>query len=170
MARTFFLSRQALAKRAEREDLNDYLAQLREAVQGQQQAMLKEGLSAVLVNNLSQQTAVGVDRLSTSADVYQEEVLPQDSALLKRRLLYVQALTALRSLENGSVGDVLEADAGAIAAGYPSWTGGPISFVEVEGLDAFIAQAEAFVGQYGESFAIPAGLRERATNGRGLYT
>ena len=169
MARTFFLSRQALAKRAEREDLSEYLAQLRQAVQVQQQAMLQEGLSAVLVNNLSRQTAISVDTLLTSTDVYQEEVVPQDTELLKRRLLYVQALAALRSLENGSVGDVLEADAGAIAAGFPGWTGGPISFVEVEGLDAFVAQAEAFAGQYGESFSVPAGLRELAASGRGLY-
>ncbi|MNR67349.1 multifunctional fatty acid oxidation complex subunit alpha [compost metagenome] len=67
------------------------------------------------------------------------------------------------------VGDVLEADAGAIAEGFPAWTGGPLSFIEVEGLEAFIAQAEAFAEQYGERFAVPANLRERLAGSSDIY-
>ncbi len=169
MARTFFLSRQALAKRDERADLGAYLAEMRQTVQAEQQALREEGLSAVLIGNLSKQAAIRVDAPLASAVVYRDEVVPQDTAKIKRRLLYVQALAALRSLDRGVVGDVLEADAGAIAEGFPAWTGGPLSFIEVEGLEAFIAQAEAFAEQYGERFAVPASLHERLAGSRDIY-
>lgn len=171
MARTNFVSRQALAKREQREDLSAYLIELRQSVGAEMQAMVEEGVAANVVANLSRHNAVRTEVDTPSAAVIPllDDVDFAVVAELKRRLLYVQAITAVRSLDKGGVADPLEADAGAIAAGFPMWTGGPVSYIEVEGPRHFVVQADTFASQYGERFAVPESLRERAVSGRGFY-
>jgi enoyl-CoA hydratase/carnithine racemase len=171
MARTNFVSRQTLAKREQREDLSAYLAELRQAVATQEQAMVKDGIAANLVANLARQSAVRaeVQAPAAAASLLLDDVDFAAVAELKRRFLYAQALTAVRCLDTQVVVDPLEADAGAIAAGFPRWTGGPISYIEVEGPRQFLEQADKFASLYGPSFAVPDSLRQRAASGRGFY-
>lgn len=173
MARTFFVSRQQLAKRARREDPSAYLAELRQAAQAEKHALLEEGFPATLVANLGKQTTVTVEDAERQPMAAMPDIAntaePLAVAELKRRLLYSQALTAVRCLERKIVGDPLEADAAAIDAGFPAWTGGPISYIEVVGLRHFIEQAEHLAGRFGDRFAVPASLRELGVGGQGLY-
>jgi enoyl-CoA hydratase/carnithine racemase len=171
MARTNFVSRQTLAKREQREDLSMYLSELRQCVDAEKQAMVEEGIAVNVVANLTRQNAVRaeIDTPTAALIPLLEDVDFSVVAELKRRLLYVQALAAVRSLDRKVVVDPLEADAGAIAAGFPMWTGGPVSYIEVEGPHLFIVQADTFARQYGERFAVPESLRERAASGRGFY-
>lgn len=169
MARTFFVSRQTLAKREQRADLTRYLDALRQAAKAEQQALLEEGVAPLLVANLARCYAVGGAAFDARAQTQREDTDFAAIAAIRQRLLYAQALVAARALEDGSAGDALEADAGAIAAGFPGWTGGPLSFIEIEGLQPFLAQVERFAAELGERFAVPAMLRERAAAGRGLY-
>lgn len=169
MARTFFVSRQTLAKREQRADLTRYLDTLRQAAEVEQQALLEEGVAPLLVANLARRYAVGGITLDAQAQTQYEDTDFAAIATVRQRLLYAQALAAARALDDGSVNDALEADAAAIAAGFPGWTGGPLSFIEVEGPQRFLARAECFASELGERFTVPARLRERAAVGRGLY-
>lgn len=169
MARTFFVSRQALAKRGEHADPTRYLDALRAAAQAEQRALLDEGAAPLLVGNLARRYGVEGSALDAQAQRQRDDTDFASIATIKQRLLYAQALAAARALDDGLVGDALEADAFAIAAGFPGWTGGPLSFIEVEGPQRFLAQAERFATELGERFAVPAGLRERAAAGRGFY-
>jgi len=169
MARTFFIARQTLARRKEREDLESYLGVLQQVSEQQQQALLQEGYADVLVANLCRVTSVATGSPTASSPVEPRDVDLHTVALLKRRLLYAQALAAARCLDAGIVIDPLEADLGAVEAGFPAWTGGPLGYIESEGLAAFIAQAQRFEADHGAQFAVPPGLQRRLEQGQGLY-
>lgn len=172
MARTQFISRQVLAKRDRREDLRDYLRQMRLAVTAEQQAMLKEGVAPTLIANSSRHYAIRaeVEPPLAVAQPCADEVDFAAVADLELRLLYTQALTAVRCLENQVVEDLLEADSGAVAAGFPVWSGGPISYIELQGLEVFIAQADRLASRFPQRFSVPRSLRERAAEKRGFYS
>lgn len=169
MARTFFIARQTLARSKEREDLESYLGVLQQVSEQQQQALLQEGYADVLVANLCRVTSVATDSPTACSPAEPRGVDLHTVALLKRRLLYAQALAAARCLDAGIVIDPLEADLGAVEAGFPAWTGGPLGYIESEGLAAFIAQAQRFEADHGAQFAVPPGLHRRLEQGQGLY-
>jgi 3-hydroxyacyl-CoA dehydrogenase / enoyl-CoA hydratase / 3-hydroxybutyryl-CoA epimerase len=89
---------------------------------------------------------------------------------LRQRLLYVQALEAVRCFESHVVTRAEDADLGSIlGVGFPSWTGGTLSFIDMVGTAAFVAECERLAGQYGPRFAPPMSLREKAARGEGFF-
>jgi 3-hydroxyacyl-CoA dehydrogenase/enoyl-CoA hydratase/3-hydroxybutyryl-CoA epimerase len=108
--------------------------------------------------------------LSTLAPV---RVARADSALISEirdRLLYRQALEAARCLEEGVVADPRQADVGALLGwGFASWTGGPLSFIDMVGTANFVARADELAAKHGGRFAPPRTLREMAARGEGFY-
>ncbi|MGU1062084.1 enoyl-CoA hydratase-related protein [Pseudomonas aeruginosa] len=169
MARTFFMSRQVLSKRVERSDPGPYLQRLRQAVVEERLAMLDEGVPLVLVNNLVRRNAVGIEIASMVQPWGEDEVDFTLVAELRQRLLYAQSLAALRSLEEGLIADPLEADVAAVDAGFPGWSGGPVSFVEIEGPAYFLESTDRLAASHGECFALPPTWRERMASGLGPY-
>lgn len=169
MARTFFIARQTLARRAEREDLESYLGVLQEVSQQEQEALLKEGYSDTLVASLCQVASLptGCPQPAAGAEPNTADLSAVEQ--LKRRLLYAQALAAARCLDAGIVQDPLEADLGAVEAGFPAWTGGPLGYIEIEGLARFVEQARRFEQDHGARFALPAGLLRRLEEGQSLH-
>jgi 3-hydroxyacyl-CoA dehydrogenase/enoyl-CoA hydratase/3-hydroxybutyryl-CoA epimerase len=92
-------------------------------------------------------------------------VSDQQSTLneVKTRLLYRQALEAVRCFEEGVVRTKLDADLGSILAwGFPAYTGGALSFVDFVGIDTFVKTLDRLADQYGERFRPTEKLRERA--------
>ena len=88
---------------------------------------------------------------------------------VKNRLLYIQALESARCVEEGVVIASADGDLGSILAlGYPTWTGGTLSFIETVGPAAFVAECDRLADLYGERFRPSAWLRERAT-GRSVF-
>jgi len=82
---------------------------------------------------------------------------------LKTRFLYIQALEAVRCFEAGVVTRAADADLGSIlGVGFPSWTGGTRSFVDMTGASAFIAQCERLSALHGPRFEPSTSLRDRA--------
>ncbi|GAB3505533.1 3-hydroxyacyl-CoA dehydrogenase NAD-binding domain-containing protein [Spirosoma knui] len=82
---------------------------------------------------------------------------------VKTRLLYRQALEAVRCFEEGVVRTKLDADLGSILAwGFPAYTGGALSFVDFVGIDTFVKTLDRLADQYGERFRPTEKLRERA--------
>lgn len=81
---------------------------------------------------------------------------------VKTRLLYRQAIEAVRCLDECVVRTKLDADLGSILAwGFPAYTGGALSFVDFVGVDTFVKTLDRLADQYGERFRPTEKLRER---------
>ncbi|MFN0162523.1 MAG: 3-hydroxyacyl-CoA dehydrogenase NAD-binding domain-containing protein [Burkholderiales bacterium] len=82
---------------------------------------------------------------------------------LKDRFLYRQAIETARCLEEGVLTTVHDGNIGSIfGIGFPAWTGGALQYIEFEGATRFVEKADALAKKYGERFAVPQSLRERA--------
>jgi 3-hydroxyacyl-CoA dehydrogenase/enoyl-CoA hydratase/3-hydroxybutyryl-CoA epimerase len=76
-----------------------------------------------------------------------------DVELVKRRLLFAQALEARRCLEEGVLSDPAMGDIGSILGwGFPAFTGGVFSYVDYIGSDAFEEQRAELESRYGARF------------------
>ena len=81
---------------------------------------------------------------------------------VKTRLLYRQAIEAVRCFDEGVVRTKLDADLGSILAwGFPAYTGGALSFVDFVGVDQFVKTLDRLTDQYGDRFRPTQKLRER---------
>lgn len=82
---------------------------------------------------------------------------------LKRRLLYIQAIEMVRCVAENVITDLRDADIGAILGwGFAPFTGGPASFIDMIGIETFVAQADELAQKYGERFTPPPLLRDLA--------
>lgn len=89
---------------------------------------------------------------------------------VRHRLLYIQALESARCVEESVVCDPADADLGAVLAlGYPSWTGGTLSFIETVGVAPFVAECDRLAEHYGERFRPSPWLRARAAEGQTFH-
>lgn len=91
--------------------------------------------------------------------------------VIKQRLLYAQAVETLHCVAEGVITRPSEVDIGSIFGwGFAPNTGGVISFIEtIEGLPAFVANADTLADSLGERFRVPTLAREMAKDGRGFY-
>ena len=90
--------------------------------------------------------------------------------VVRRRYVFVQCLEAARCLEQGVITDVRDGDVGVImAVGFPAFTGGPFTYIDNYGIDAFVRDAEALAERYGERFEPTKLLRDMAAEGRTFY-
>ncbi len=88
---------------------------------------------------------------------------------LKERMLFAEALDAVRCLDEGVLTSVADANIGSIyGIGFPAWTGGVLQYINQYegGLQGFVDRAWELAGKYGERFEPPASLVERAASGR----
>jgi 3-hydroxyacyl-CoA dehydrogenase / enoyl-CoA hydratase / 3-hydroxybutyryl-CoA epimerase len=89
---------------------------------------------------------------------------------IKSRLLSIQALETARCLEEGVLTDPADGDVGSVLAwGFPSWTGGTLSYIDTVGIGRFVAECERFAEQFGPRFAPSQWLRQRAARGESFY-
>ena len=96
-----------------------------------------------------------------------EDVSVQD---LKDRYLYTIAMEAARTVEEGVVSDIREADVGAILGfGFAPYTGGPLSFIDEVGLVAFQKRARELAKKYGDHFKPTKLINQMAKNGETFY-
>lgn len=93
---------------------------------------------------------------------------PSVSAV-QQRLRCVEALEALRCLEEGVLATADDADTGSLLGlGFPASRGGVLRDVEVQGLDHFLADCEALAQHFGARFAPSDWLRNCANQCEGL--
>ena len=89
-----------------------------------------------------------------------------DMQELKDRILYIQAIEAARCLQEGVVRNVADANIGSIfGIGFPAWAGGALQFINAVGVAKFAARADALAAQYGERYACPQIVRDKAQSG-----
>ncbi|MEW2397348.1 3-hydroxyacyl-CoA dehydrogenase NAD-binding domain-containing protein [Streptomyces sp. NPDC046862] len=87
---------------------------------------------------------------------------------MQERMLFSEALDTVRLLEEGVLTSVADANIGSILGiGFPGWTGGVLQYINgyEGGLPGFVARARELAERYGERFAPPALLVEKAERG-----
>ncbi|HHW35442.1 MAG TPA: 3-hydroxyacyl-CoA dehydrogenase [Paracoccus solventivorans] len=89
---------------------------------------------------------------------------------VQHRLMFAQALEAVRALEQGVLTDIREGDVGAILGwGFAPWTGGPFGWLDMLGAERAVEIAEALAASHGDRFTPPALLRDMAAKGDSFY-
>ena len=89
---------------------------------------------------------------------------------VQHRLMLVQALEAVRALEQGVLTDIREGDVGAILGwGFAPWTGGPFGWLDMLGAERVVELADKLAAEHGDRFAPPALLRDMAAKGESFY-
>lgn len=90
-------------------------------------------------------------------------------AVLRQRLRCIEALEALRCLEEGVLATADDADTGSLLGlGFPAARGGVLCDVETQGLDRFVADCDALARRHGSRFEPSDWLRASAAKQQGL--
>jgi 3-hydroxyacyl-CoA dehydrogenase/enoyl-CoA hydratase/3-hydroxybutyryl-CoA epimerase len=100
---------------------------------------------------------------------------------LIERLLFIEAIEAVKAFDEGVIDSVADANIGSIlATGFPGWTGGVLQYINTytfpspprnngpsdeAGPRAFVARALDLASRYGTRFEPPASLLERSVRG-----
>ncbi|OKI00678.1 3-hydroxyacyl-CoA dehydrogenase [Streptomyces sp. CB02923] len=87
---------------------------------------------------------------------------------MQERMLFAEALDTVRCFEEGVLTSVADANIGSILGiGFPGWTGGVIQYINgyEGGLPGFVTRARELQAAYGDRFAPPALLVEKADKG-----
>ncbi len=89
---------------------------------------------------------------------------------MKQRFLVTQALEAAKTVEEGVITDMREADVGSILGfGFAPFTGGTLSYIDGMGTTAFVALCETLSAKYGDRFKPNALLIEMAKTNESFY-
>ncbi|MDE0698375.1 MAG: 3-hydroxyacyl-CoA dehydrogenase, partial [Boseongicola sp.] len=84
--------------------------------------------------------------------------------------MMVQALEAVRALEEGVLSDIREGDVGAILGwGFAPWSGGPFSWLDMTGAERAMEICADLESRFGPRFVQPSLLSELAKSGEGFY-
>ncbi len=82
------------------------------------------------------------------------------------RLLFVQAIDTVRCVEENVLRSVADANIGSIFGwGFSPFNGGTLQFINGYGLDKFVKCAAEYEAKYGERFAVPQLLKDKAAKG-----
>ncbi|MEU7287506.1 3-hydroxyacyl-CoA dehydrogenase family protein, partial [Streptomyces flaveolus] len=87
---------------------------------------------------------------------------------MQERMLFVEALDAVRCLEEGVLTSVADANVGSLLGiGFPGWTGGVLQYINgyEGGLPGFVARARELAERHGERFVPPELLLRKAERG-----
>ncbi|WP_026362301.1 3-hydroxyacyl-CoA dehydrogenase NAD-binding domain-containing protein [Geopsychrobacter electrodiphilus] len=84
---------------------------------------------------------------------------------IQDRLLFRQAIEAVKCLEEGVMYTVAECNVGAILGlGFPAHTGGPLQYINTYGIKKFVARSKELAKKYGDRFEPPELLLEKAND------
>ena len=85
---------------------------------------------------------------------------------IRDRLLFIQAIETVRCLEEGVLTSVADANIGSVfGIGFAAWSGGALQFINQYGVARFVARARELTERYGERFAPPSLLLDKAATG-----
>ena len=89
---------------------------------------------------------------------------------VQHRLMFIQALEAVRALEDGVLMDIREGDVGAILGwGFAPWSGGPLSWLDILGTPYAAERCQALCETYGQRFECPPLLADMGKNNEAFY-
>ena len=87
---------------------------------------------------------------------------------LEERMMFVEALEAVRCRDEGVIESVADANVGSILGiGFPAWSGGVLQYINgyAGGVAGFVSRARELAARYGERFEPPASLVAMAERG-----
>ncbi len=85
---------------------------------------------------------------------------------LVERFLVIEALESARCVEEGVITEPADADLGSVfGIGYPAWTGGALSYIDMVGAEAFYKTCKDFAKRFGPRFKPSRWLKKRAAAG-----
>lgn len=146
------------------------LRRLAEAYAAAGRALREAGVAEPLVRNAARQAGFATVPPGAPGDGRAQAGVAA-LADIKSRLLCSMALEAARCVEEGLAPHAADVDLGSVfALGYPRWTGGPLSYIEMLGLPAFVAECDRLAAAHGEAFRPSGGLRARAAAGQPFHT
>jgi 3-hydroxyacyl-CoA dehydrogenase/enoyl-CoA hydratase/3-hydroxybutyryl-CoA epimerase len=89
---------------------------------------------------------------------------------LQQRFLSIMALESARCFEQGILTTAADADLGSVLGiGYPSWTGGTLSYIDTLGIDRFVQDCQVLAEHLGDRFAPSEWLMNRARSQSPFY-
>jgi 3-hydroxyacyl-CoA dehydrogenase/enoyl-CoA hydratase/3-hydroxybutyryl-CoA epimerase len=106
------------------------------------------------------------------AELRQQKLDPDqiDIEELKHRFLVTQALEAAKTVQEGVITDVREADVGSILGfGFAPFTGGTISYIDTMSTKRFVALCKRLEKKHGRRFRPSKLLLDMATKGETFY-
>jgi 3-hydroxyacyl-CoA dehydrogenase/enoyl-CoA hydratase/3-hydroxybutyryl-CoA epimerase len=147
-----------------RDSPGHYVARCSAVFTDEGQRLVDEGVSKTLIHKASMRAGMAISPVS-STETNETTTDEQPSLdVIKNRLLYRQALEAVRCLEEGVISTRLEADLGSILGwGFPTYTGGAVSFVDFVGADVFAKTCDLLATSFGERFLPTEQVRARAS-------
>ncbi|MCA3749346.1 MAG: enoyl-CoA hydratase/isomerase family protein [Rubrobacter sp.] len=96
---------------------------------------------------------------------------PIPSRAIQERLSMMMVSEAVRCLEEGILTSHRDGDVGAVfGLGFAPFRGGPFWYLDQMGLERAVVKLNNLRSAYGERFAPPALLEERAASGKGFYS
>jgi 3-hydroxyacyl-CoA dehydrogenase/enoyl-CoA hydratase/3-hydroxybutyryl-CoA epimerase len=103
-------------------------------------------------------------------EMFPEVEDPSSIALedLEERMLFIEAIEAVKCLDEGVIESVADANIGSILGiGFPGWTGGVLQYINGYdgGVMGFVERARELAAAYGDRFEPPASLVEKAERG-----
>jgi 3-hydroxyacyl-CoA dehydrogenase/enoyl-CoA hydratase/3-hydroxybutyryl-CoA epimerase len=90
---------------------------------------------------------------------------------MKERMLFAEALETVKCFDEGVLHTIADANIGSIMGiGFPAWTGGVAQYIDgyPGGLPGFVERSRILAKAYGDRFAPPASLVEKAEKGQNL--
>jgi 3-hydroxyacyl-CoA dehydrogenase/enoyl-CoA hydratase/3-hydroxybutyryl-CoA epimerase len=181
MIRTMFINKgKAGRPNEEQQERNEKLKQSCQGAYAREGlSMVRQGVKPVLIENvafaaglpqgplvLAKEQALGEAHLAPPEDA---PVTPPDAEEAKLRLLCAQALAAAECWEKGLI-EPVDADlASVLGWGFPSYTGGVMSYIDSMGLSTFIALCDR-LAEKGRLVNMPSDwLRAKAEKGENIY-
>lgn len=96
---------------------------------------------------------------------------PIPSRAIQERLSMMMVSEAVRCLDEGILTSHRDGDVGAVfGLGFAPFRGGPFWYLDQMGLERAVVKLNNLRSAYGERFAPPALLEERAASGKGFYS
>ena len=90
---------------------------------------------------------------------------------MQERMLFAEALETVKCFDEGVLHTIADANIGSIMGiGFPAWTGGVAQYIDgyPGGLPGFVERARILAKAYGDRFAPPASLVDKAEKGQSL--
>jgi 3-hydroxyacyl-CoA dehydrogenase/enoyl-CoA hydratase/3-hydroxybutyryl-CoA epimerase len=161
--RTLFINKRERKFRKEDAD-SALLALCEKAYADEAQRMLDQGVPVTVIRNAAWAAGMkdhptGLDSAETPSSA---EPASYDFAQLKQRLLAIQSLAAAEQWSKDELDPITADLSSVLSGGFPSYTGGVMSYVSTMGLPAFIALCDGFADEMGEHFRPSDELRARA--------
>jgi 3-hydroxyacyl-CoA dehydrogenase/enoyl-CoA hydratase/3-hydroxybutyryl-CoA epimerase len=86
-----------------------------------------------------------------------------EASEVRRRLLYIQLIEAVKCMQEDVLEDPADGDVGAVfGVGFPAYTGGPFTYIDHLGAERVLEECAALAKRYGERFKAPRLLKKMA--------